>query len=567
MPPTAAPPAPHSGPPARRAPVLVLAALLGAVAIAGCGSSHAGGTSADPAGVIPSGAAVYLGATVRPNGSEATAALAAGRALTHQANPFPRLLALLRTPGSPPLDYKTEVAPWLGPHAGLFLTSDAGASSMLALAEATVTNSTSSATLSFGAGQADGAIVMDTRDSSAARTFLARQAGLAGAHPAVYRGISYEATAGGPAFGLIGRFAVIGSEAGLRAVIDTTQGAAALTTASGYAKLTQSAPADALANLYIGPAAGAGPRGIPGLLEALTGGREADISLQAAAGSLTLDADTLATPGTRAGLLTPDPEGSEALAALPGESWLAVGLGHLATNLQTDVAALKGITGLLGSERSSGLGTLLEGLLGPVELLGANTAEARADFGAWERSAGIFAAGAGLLELKGGIVITSSDPARSRAAVEKLGALLSNRGDSVSPASIPGTEAAISARLRSFPLALDIAAGRGSDGNAKFILGLGTASVLAALSPTQTLSSSATRAAAASALGGIAPSLILQLPTLIGLLEGIGVTESPPISTYLPYLRSVTNLSGGGRELGGGVERFRLVLGLVQSGG
>ena len=55
---------------------------------------------------------------------------------------------------------------------------------------------------------------MDTSDATAARSFLATQAKRAGAHAASYRGVSYEVTAAGLAFGLVGRFAVIGSENG-----------------------------------------------------------------------------------------------------------------------------------------------------------------------------------------------------------------------------------------------------------------------------------------------------------------------------------------------------------------
>ena len=53
----------------------------------------------------------------------------------------------------------------------------------------------------------------------------------------------------------------------------------------------------------------------------------------------------------------------------------------------------------------------------------------------------------------------------------------------------------------------------------------------------------------------------------MGLLEGVGLTESPPISKLIPYLRSATTLAGGGRSLGGEVERFRLVLGLQPASG
>ena len=91
-------------------------------------------------------------------------------------------------------------------------------------------------------------------------------------------------------------------------------------------------------------------------------------------------------------------------------------------------------------------------------MFGLSTARARRDFASWQQSLGIFASGAGLLDLKGGIVISSKSAAGSRLAVAKLGAELARRGDSISRASIPGTEAALSARVRGFPLALYIAA-------------------------------------------------------------------------------------------------------------
>jgi hypothetical protein len=545
--------------------------LLGAATLAGCGggSSHSDGTAADPAGVTPAGAPLYLGATVRPSGAQATAALAAGRSLTRQGDPYLRLLAALRTPGSPPPNYKSEIAPWLGPHAGFFLRSLSGAESMLALLEGNLTGSSASTTIAFGAGHVDGAIVLDTTSASAARSFLTKQARAAGAKPTSYGGVAYQATTAGLALGLVGRFAVIGSEAALREVIDTSRGAGALSASGGYAKLTAAAPGETIAHLYVNPAAfsaAAASGRATGLLGALTGGREADISLVASAKSLTLDIDTLAGAATPAGLFSPDPEAARTLDGLPGESWLALGLGHLGTKLQGDVAALKLVSSLLGSEaRASSLGTLLEGLLAPVEIMGAPSAAARSDFGSWQRSAGIFASGAGLLELKGAIVIDSASAARSKAAVAKLGVQLTRRGDSISRTSIPGTEAAVSARLRDFPLALDIAAGRGSDGSPKFVLGLGPASVGAALAPPTTLLSSATGTAAAKSLGGTPPSVVLQFPTLVGLLEGIGLAESPPVSTYLPYLRALSTLAGGGSEPGGGIDRFELAFGLAES--
>ena len=97
----------------RRLAALAVTAL--AAAIAGCGSSHPDGTEADPATAVPAAAPVYLGATVRPTGSQRTGALAAGKDLTHQADPYLRLLGALRTPGSPALDFKQRRGVVAGP--------------------------------------------------------------------------------------------------------------------------------------------------------------------------------------------------------------------------------------------------------------------------------------------------------------------------------------------------------------------------------------------------------------------------------------------------------------------
>jgi hypothetical protein len=176
----------------------------------------------------------------------------------------------------------------------------------------------------------------------------------------------------------------------------------------------------------------------------------------------------------------------------------------------------------------------------------------------------LFASGTGLIDLKAGVVISSKNPAASRAAVTKLAAKLAASGSSVGPVSIPGTDAAVGARVSGLPVALDIADGRDAKGQTKFVIGLGEASVAAALTPSATLSSAAAYGTSAAALGeGIQPSLIVQLPTLLAVLEGAGLSEDPTISPLLPVLRSLNTVSGGGRTLPGGVERFRLVLALL----
>jgi hypothetical protein len=564
-----------------RPSILFLALLVSlATALAGCGSSSPSGTAGDPASVVPAAAAIYAGATVRPVGQEQAAALAAGRALTHKADPYLQLLAVLQTPGSPQLSYKRDVAPWLGPHAGLFLSSlSASAGALLSLVKQGLLGGSASSAFPFAAGGVQGAIVLDTSNLAKARAFVATQAHHAGAHNSSYRGVSYQASGDGVAFAVIDEYVVIGSEAGVHAVIETSLGASSLVHASDYAKLIAAAPADSLAHIYSNPE-GSTPgstssESTSGLLGLLAGAHQANISLVPSASSLTLDADTLnsgeASPSAAGGLLASDPESAQALAELPGESWLAIGLGHVGGTLSQDVQGLQTLTSLGstlgggGPESSAGLSLngLLQGLTTPLEELGANTAQAKQDFASWMGSAGIFASGSSLLELRGAVVITSKSPALSRAAVAKLASQLRKAGGSVSAASIPGTEAAIGARLSGLPVVLDIADGRDSTGQTKFVLGIGEASVEQALNPSSTLATASTRAAAAAAIGeNTQPSLIVSFPTLVSLFEGIGLTESPSISKFVPYLRAATTLAGGGHSLSGEIDRFRLVFGL-----
>jgi len=552
--------------------------VTSAAVLAGCGSSHSRATAADPAIAVPASAALFADANVRPDGAVKTAALAAGEALTHQADPYLRLLGALQTPGSPQLRFK-DVEGWLGPNAGVFLSSLRSAGALLTLIEQGLLGSSGApVAFPFANGGAQGAILLDTSNLGKAQEFIDAQAARAGAHPVNYRGISYRATAAGVALALVQRMVVIGSESGVRAVIDTSLGGASLAHTGGYSKLLAAAPAGALGHLYSNPPAGTGSAGgeaPSSLLGLLTGGAEANVSILAGAGSLTLDADTL---GAGKGLLANDPEGAKALAELPGESWLAIGLGHLASSLNGDVQGLQALAslgsrpGVTSAQGSSGASLSVASIVGaltePLKLMGAQDAQAKKAFASWIGSAGIYASGGSLLELRAAVVIASQSPALSRAAVPKLAAELRKAGGSVRQVSIPGTEAAVGVALKGLPVVLDIADGRDSAGQTKFVLGFGEASVQAALAPQGTLAGAATRSAASAVLGaGTEPTLILDVPTLISLLEGVGLTEDPSISGFVPYLRALGTISGGGRELGAGVQRFRLVLGLQQASG
>src|SRR5205085_7479597 len=117
------------------------------------------------------------------------------------------------------------------------------------------------------------------------------------------------------AFAMVKDLVVLGSEAALHGVIDTSLGAPALAGAAAYAKLAAVAPSGALAHLYVNPAraasAGGTARAPNGeanallLLSALNGGRPLNASLIPGTNSLALDLDSLAasSPNASGGLL------------------------------------------------------------------------------------------------------------------------------------------------------------------------------------------------------------------------------------------------------------------------
>jgi hypothetical protein len=581
-------------PRARRLAALLASAAAATIPLGGCGGSSAPAKGPDPARAVPASAAFYAEATVRPSAALQSSARAAGQALAHQSDPYLRLLGALQTPGAPALDFRRDLSSWLGTQAGVFVSGGPGARARVgallsSLAQAILTGSgqisfpfAAPAAPAAGGAAADGAFVLDTTNGRAASAFLAAQAARAGAHPVSYRGVGFQGSAGGPAFGLVHGFAVIGTESGLRAVIDTTAGGASLASAASYTALRAAAPSGELAHVYLpgeggAPAGGSGTPGGAGaaaggssqLLSLLAGGAPADISLIPAASAISLDADSLtpAAPTAARGLLA-ESEAAGAVAELPGESFVAAGLGGGAA-IGRFVRVLSGI-GALGAHPGSetqapGLSIkgLLSSALAPVASMTEDSASARRDFQSWLGQGTLFASGSGLADLRAGLVIASRNPALSRAAVGKLAFKLRAAGASVSATSVPGTDAAVTVKESGLPLTLDIADGRDTRGQTKFVIGLGEASVGAALDPSSKLSAAAAYGNAAAQLGeGIEPSLVVQLPTLLSLLEGVGLAEDPTIRALVPLAKSLTTISAGAKAIAGGIERVRLVAGL-----
>jgi hypothetical protein len=569
---------------------------LAAVTLGGCGSSPSG-TSASPATVTPAAAPLYVEAVVKPEGTLKSDATADANTLTGRQHPFEGLLKLLAGPTGKAPNYAKEVEPWLGSHAGAFISTVSLAQAQGLLGEETLTKALSEGLSGLeaallgqhglqallGSGSAQGALVLDTSDVDKAKEFLEGQAHSAGAHTTSYRGITYQVSPGGVAEGIVHKFAVIGSEAGMKRVIETATGGAALAQASSYAKLTSTAESDALANAYLSPeqlahatgsaassnggnsGGGGGAESILPLLDGILGNPgQLYLSVIPEAHALALSLDTLppaggASGGSSAGGALGE-GGAQVVSGLPGSSWLALGIGDLGTALGHGGAQGLGAIGGLSSALDIG-GIDFGKLLAP---LSSHSLNLQRDLLSWAGATGVYASGSSVLQLQAALVISSKDPSASRAAVGQFAQAYREAGGETSPTSVPGTETAVTVKLPSFPLELTVAAGQG-----KFVAGLGSTSIKEALNPQTTLGASPTYTAAENTLGhGIKPSAIVEFHTISGLLESLGLNQAPGFSGFASAIAPLgTVTAGGGASLAEGVKRSRVVIQLQSPGG
>jgi hypothetical protein len=547
------------------APSFAPALIVATIALTGCGSSSSSSPNANPATLAPASAPLYASIAIKPNGGTNGVAYTAAKKLTHLAEPYGAIAQALLSTESTHLQYKRDIEPWIGNNAGLFITSlntgglPQSGSSVLALLEGVLSGNLSSLGAGdFGSSGAQGAIVLATSNLSEARSFLSKRASEEQAHTTSYRGISFQVSSTGAAEGIVKTFAVIGSESGIKRVIDTSLGGASITTAPHYS----TPPTNAVASAYVDPEA---------LLKSVHGSSSAlgqGISLlghlftgaQAASVSLTPTTNSISVQGEVHSANTPTPlfgqESAKALGELPGSAWLAAGIENVGADLPSAFGLLHSVASLATSSVFSSFGgpsieKLFAGLDSP-------SAKLQQDFSSWAGSGGMYVSGTGLLNLEAALVIDSDNPSASDAAVGKLASVMQSSGALVAGASIPGTDKAVSVKLQGFPAVIFIASGQN-----KFVIGLGQPSIQGALSPSSTLSTSASYSAASSELGdGIEPSLIVEFPTLLGFLEGIGLTQSPEISNFVPYFKSLGTLTAGS-VTHSGVQQFRLVLGLA----
>ena len=515
--------------------LLVLFAVL--VPIAGCGGGGSGGAGgdADPAKLVPGSAAVYAEVTVRPEGSKRDDAEAAAKKLLKTDDPAAKAQQLFdQAVKSDKITWEKDFAPWLGQRMGVFAT-DFSNGGTYAIVAANTNDDKAKATIHRAVAE---------NDSSAGAAKVSKR---------TYKDVEYEYDATDKdAGGIVDGYAVVGSEPGFKLVVDTSKGGQNITANKDFAAGRDAVGAeDSLANVWTNPqtlldAIGNNPQAgqaLPALRQfSAQLGRSAAAAFHAGGDALRMDFGALGAPAP-----TSDRSGADVAAGLPADAWLAVGIADFGKAVRKGVGQLTNLGNLGGVD--------VGGMMGQFESQTGLNLER--DVLSWIKDAAFYARGKSLADLGVVFSATSSNPERSAAAPKRLASALHRFGARVRPADVPGYDKAYQVRVPPLPFAVFIA---GSD--ERVSIGLNPKALSDVAAPTDKLGDAGSFDSASSALGdGIRPSVLVDFPTVVQLLEGIGLGNNPDYKKAKPYLDAIGVISAGGKHEGD-TSKARLAVGL-----
>jgi hypothetical protein len=481
------------------------AAALAAAAV-GCGAG--GDENADPARIAPRASALYLMATVRPEGDQARAVDRIGRTVFRVSDPGARLQQLVdrslqRNRATRNVSYTDDVKRWLGRRAALVVIPAPGAQPATAVI--------------FAAKDTDAASKLVDRVAAEATPRWPRRS---------YRGVRYRfdpSDASGQ--GVVGDYLVAGDEAAFRTVVDAFRTGQGLAATPGYRSVAR----DARGKLGFGyvdvkravAALGAGGALTGGLLRSLVGqttpARLLTLSLSAGADTVTVD-----TVVRGAGATSPVDRTARLVARLPADAWLALGLPGAGAPLRRAMAKLGGRPGGARTDAVRRAARARSGLDLDRDVL-----PALGDMAMFARGSAPFTVGAG-------VVVATRDLAAARRLVAGLRRSIRRAavgaGARTADASIAGAHG-FTVVSRELPGTVYVVA-RGD----RLVAAYGDAATRDALAPASPLAAAPRYRAAQALLDGAPPAVLVDfapVAALVGSGTGLGAQRA---SAYLSAL-------------------------------
>jgi hypothetical protein len=497
----------------RRFALLAASCAAVAVPIAGCGSdsnsSSSGGTSGtDPAALLPASAPVYVEAQVRPTGELAANAKTVAGKILRTSDPGGKIVALIDDAAKDEgASYKKDVEPWLGQRAGIAITGVHGA----------------------GGDDVDVVGAIASKDDDAAKAFLQRYAK---GTTRTYRDVEYSYKSDDDlATAVVDHAVLVGTERAFKTALDARSGAS-LESAGAFKKARATVGTDGLGfayadpsrffDLVLGAASGSGSlkgddaQSLQAFKGILTGS-----GLQSVAASLDVTGNALRVDGAAIGLKKDASKSADsavgdsaaAAADVPAGAWLSIGLGGVGKMFNQGLSTL-GSAGATGGVDPATLLSQLKSQLG---------IDVQKDLLSWMGSSALYVKGTTMSDLGGALVVTSKDPAASKAAIPKLKRLLSGFDVKVAPLSGPGTGGATGFSVDvGGPIAGGIQVATKDD---KFVIAYGSSALKDALDGGDALGDSDPFKTAAGLLEGTKPSLFLDTPQVVKLLSSVAGSD------------------------------------------
>ena len=506
-----------------RAAALSLTCAVMALTVAACGASSGSGGDADPASLVPAGAAVYAEAAVQPTGERRDDALAAAGKLMRTDDPAGKLRAEIDKALAEEGDgftWEKDFAPWLGEDAGVWATN-------------------------LEADEPDYAVIVASKDAEAAKTALTRfKEADETTGPYTKRshaGVDYEVDAENTAIGVVGDFVVIGTEKGFQRTAEMDEGGDSLADSGRYKDAVGDLDDGSLGHYYvdvnsiIAAAGKADPEAAKQLEQAkaffpvdklgpVTG------SFQADGDGMSLDTVLTGVPeGPFRDLIAlSSGSGSELLAELPGDAWAAFASPNVGESSKSLFDQFAGALGgaAIAAQVQQATGLNLE-----------------QDVFSWIGDIGVYARGTTEADLNGALVIESTDDAKAGAAFAKIVGLIGKEtGTPAEPVKIDGAEAAFAIVAPGAPQQVILARGEG-----RVVAAYGEQAAKDALKPSAKLGDAESYGDAEDVLGdGLPPAFLLSMDSIIKLVDAIGDTD-PDWDQAKPYLAAIGVITSGGK--------------------
>lgn len=512
--------------------------------LAGCGGGSGEDESAGvgPAAVVPTNAPAYFDVSVRPEGGARDDAEAAAGKILGSEDPGGTLISLIERAAAAEdvtLNWDEDVASWLGEKVAFFPTSLAGESEV--------------------------ALIAETTDEEAALEFTRSQQDLTGPERE-YNGASFQIDSSGDAVGIVDDFLVSATPKGLKRVVDAAQGDS-LGDSDLFKDSIGDLPDERLATLYAVPRGfleaipeeELDPEGRNIFLKAI--GESADTPVL---GDLTASADNLEFELSAAGG-TVETEQSNLLAQVPAEAWLALGLGDIGTVVQNGLDSVESaeVKGLSGEQLRSQLD----------ELTGLDLEQVAKALG----GGAIFVQGSSTLDLRGAMIIQSSDEAVSAELLDSLESLITAqagtsdvRVTSLSAASSPSSSETTTESEQTTQSGFQVESGdlpqpiQVIQAGNRIIAGYGggiVGEIINSSGKTSGLTGTPGFTAAEDAVGSLGVDAYLSFKPIFELAENLGAEDDPDFQSAKQYLNSLDFLAvGSGNE--GDRALLRLVVGL-----